>query len=151
MAHTNTEWFIVFVFLKRRWLWLRFLQCGILQNMVEVRVPNLDCEGCASKLKKALFKLKGKFCSSYLDIPFFNFDFLPAMGRTFTHGPQEPFLGLILACHLGRYSWNSMCIPHLLWLMQHHKHAMYLGLCSTVSQVHVDFLFGLYMSLFAVF
>ncbi|KAK1553947.1 hypothetical protein Q3G72_005590 [Acer saccharum] len=27
--------------------------------MVEVRVPNLDCEGCASKLKKALFKLKG--------------------------------------------------------------------------------------------
>jgi hypothetical protein len=30
--------------------------------MVEVRVPNLDCEGCASKLKKALFKLKGTFC-----------------------------------------------------------------------------------------
>lgn len=30
-----------------------------LQMMVEVRVPNLDCEGCASKLKKALFKLKG--------------------------------------------------------------------------------------------
>ncbi|CAL0333265.1 unnamed protein product [Lupinus luteus] len=29
------------------------------KNMVEVRVPNLDCEGCASKLKKALFKLKG--------------------------------------------------------------------------------------------
>ncbi|KGN60474.1 heavy metal-associated isoprenylated plant protein 31 [Cucumis sativus] len=28
-------------------------------SMVEVRVPNLDCEGCASKLKKALFKLKG--------------------------------------------------------------------------------------------
>ncbi|KAG7945961.1 hypothetical protein I3843_14G013900 [Carya illinoinensis] len=27
-------------------------------KMVEVRVPNLDCEGCASKLKKALFKLK---------------------------------------------------------------------------------------------
>ncbi|KAL8519338.1 hypothetical protein ACS0TY_010322 [Phlomoides rotata] len=27
--------------------------------MVEVRVPNLDCEGCASKLRKALFKLKG--------------------------------------------------------------------------------------------
>ncbi|KAK4571638.1 hypothetical protein RGQ29_030161 [Quercus rubra] len=27
--------------------------------MVEVRVPNLDCEGCATKLKKALFKLKG--------------------------------------------------------------------------------------------
>lgn len=29
--------------------------------MVEVRVPNLDCEGCATKLKKALFKLKGMF------------------------------------------------------------------------------------------
>ncbi|KAL5744599.1 hypothetical protein ACOSQ2_027715 [Xanthoceras sorbifolium] len=28
-------------------------------SMVEVRVPNLDCGGCASKLKKALFKLKG--------------------------------------------------------------------------------------------
>ncbi|XP_041002855.1 heavy metal-associated isoprenylated plant protein 31 isoform X1 [Juglans microcarpa x Juglans regia] len=28
-------------------------------SMVEIRVPNLDCEGCASKLKKALFKLKG--------------------------------------------------------------------------------------------
>ncbi|GFP82222.1 copper transport protein atx1 [Phtheirospermum japonicum] len=27
--------------------------------MVEVRVPNLDCEGCAGKLRKALFKLKG--------------------------------------------------------------------------------------------
>lgn len=42
-------------------------QCGndnltkrVLQ-MVEVRVPNLDCEGCATKLKKALFKLKGTF------------------------------------------------------------------------------------------
>ncbi|GAV81256.1 HMA domain-containing protein [Cephalotus follicularis] len=28
-------------------------------SIVEVRVPNLDCEGCATKLKKALFKLKG--------------------------------------------------------------------------------------------
>ncbi|KAH9611067.1 hypothetical protein KSS87_018970 [Heliosperma pusillum] len=28
-------------------------------SMVEVLVPNLDCEGCAAKLKKALFKLKG--------------------------------------------------------------------------------------------
>ncbi|XP_057475472.1 heavy metal-associated isoprenylated plant protein 31 [Actinidia eriantha] len=28
-------------------------------SVVEVRVPNLDCEGCASKLKKALYKLKG--------------------------------------------------------------------------------------------
>ncbi|KAM3247935.1 heavy metal-associated isoprenylated plant protein 31 isoform X1 [Capsicum annuum] len=27
--------------------------------MVEIRVPNLDCEGCAAKLRKALFKLKG--------------------------------------------------------------------------------------------
>ncbi|GMI99617.1 HEAVY METAL ASSOCIATED PROTEIN 29 [Hibiscus trionum] len=27
--------------------------------MLQVRVPNLDCEGCASKLKKALLKLKG--------------------------------------------------------------------------------------------
>ncbi|KAK4770297.1 hypothetical protein SAY87_030829 [Trapa incisa] len=27
--------------------------------MVEVRVLNLDCQGCATKLKKALFKLKG--------------------------------------------------------------------------------------------
>ncbi|XP_015579879.1 heavy metal-associated isoprenylated plant protein 31 isoform X1 [Ricinus communis] len=27
--------------------------------MIEVRVPNLDCLGCASKLKKALLKLKG--------------------------------------------------------------------------------------------
>ncbi|KAL0713886.1 hypothetical protein Bca4012_020864 [Brassica carinata] len=26
---------------------------------VEIRVPNLDCEGCASKLKKTLLKLKG--------------------------------------------------------------------------------------------
>ncbi|CAL5185144.1 unnamed protein product [Lathyrus oleraceus] len=30
-----------------------------MSNMVEVRVSNLDCEGCASKLKKAIFKLKG--------------------------------------------------------------------------------------------
>ncbi|XP_057527315.1 heavy metal-associated isoprenylated plant protein 31 isoform X1 [Amaranthus tricolor] len=28
-------------------------------SMVEILVPNLDCEGCASKLKKALNKLKG--------------------------------------------------------------------------------------------
>ncbi|XP_047329454.1 heavy metal-associated isoprenylated plant protein 31 [Impatiens glandulifera] len=28
-------------------------------SAVEVRVPNLDCEGCASKLRKALYKLKG--------------------------------------------------------------------------------------------
>ncbi|KAJ7969966.1 Heavy metal-associated isoprenylated plant protein [Quillaja saponaria] len=28
-------------------------------SMVEVRVPNLDCDGCAAKLKKALLKLKG--------------------------------------------------------------------------------------------
>ncbi|KAF5732356.1 heavy metal-associated isoprenylated plant protein 26 [Tripterygium wilfordii] len=28
-------------------------------SMVEVRVPNLDCEGCAVKLKKAIYKLKG--------------------------------------------------------------------------------------------
>lgn len=28
-------------------------------SMVEVRVPNLDCEGCSAKLKKALSKLKG--------------------------------------------------------------------------------------------
>ncbi|KAH6783933.1 Heavy metal transport/detoxification superfamily protein [Perilla frutescens var. hirtella] len=27
--------------------------------MVEVRVPNLDCEGCAGRLRKTLFKLKG--------------------------------------------------------------------------------------------
>ncbi|KAH6770876.1 Heavy metal transport/detoxification superfamily protein [Perilla frutescens var. hirtella] len=27
--------------------------------MLEVRVPNLDCEGCASKVRKALLKLKG--------------------------------------------------------------------------------------------
>lgn len=33
--------------------------------MIEVRVPNLDCEGCASKLKKALFKLKGTFSGGY--------------------------------------------------------------------------------------
>ncbi|KAI4324930.1 hypothetical protein MLD38_030372 [Melastoma candidum] len=26
---------------------------------VELRVPNLDCEGCASKLKRALSRLKG--------------------------------------------------------------------------------------------
>ncbi|KAL6545196.1 Heavy metal-associated isoprenylated plant protein 31 [Orobanche hederae] len=32
---------------------------GVYAQMVEVRVPNLDCEGCAGKLKKALFKLKG--------------------------------------------------------------------------------------------
>lgn len=36
-----------------------------MQLMVEVRVPNLDCEGCASKCKRALFKLKGN--------PFFSF------------------------------------------------------------------------------
>lgn len=34
--------------------------------MVEVRVPNLDCEGCASKLKKALFKLKGTYIYIYI-------------------------------------------------------------------------------------
>ncbi|KAE8704709.1 UPF0329 protein [Hibiscus syriacus] len=34
-------------------MWFNLLQ------MLEVRVPNLDCEGCASKLKKALLKLKG--------------------------------------------------------------------------------------------
>uniref|UniRef100_A0A5B7BLT7 Putative heavy metal-associated isoprenylated plant protein 26 n=1 Tax=Davidia involucrata TaxID=16924 RepID=A0A5B7BLT7_DAVIN len=28
-------------------------------SMVEVRVPNLDCDGCAAKLRKALHKLKG--------------------------------------------------------------------------------------------
>ncbi|XP_077240232.1 heavy metal transport/detoxification superfamily protein [Tasmannia lanceolata] len=28
-------------------------------SVVEVRVHNLDCEGCASKIQKALFKLKG--------------------------------------------------------------------------------------------
>ncbi|KAJ8771519.1 hypothetical protein K2173_026696 [Erythroxylum novogranatense] len=28
-------------------------------SIVEVRVPNLDCEGCASKLKKATYKIKG--------------------------------------------------------------------------------------------
>ncbi|GAB2294034.1 Heavy metal-associated isoprenylated plant protein 31, variant 2 [Dionaea muscipula] len=28
-------------------------------QIVEVRVPNLDCQGCATKLKKALHKLKG--------------------------------------------------------------------------------------------
>ncbi|GAB2227708.1 hypothetical protein Droror1_Dr00009535 [Drosera rotundifolia] len=28
-------------------------------SIVEVRVPNLDCEGCANRLKKALHKLKG--------------------------------------------------------------------------------------------
>ncbi|XP_010273077.1 PREDICTED: copper transport protein ATX1 [Nelumbo nucifera] len=28
-------------------------------SMVEVRVPNLDCEGCAAKIKKAIYKLKG--------------------------------------------------------------------------------------------
>ncbi|KAL2540156.1 Heavy metal transport/detoxification superfamily protein [Abeliophyllum distichum] len=28
-------------------------------SMMEISVPNLDCEGCASKLRKALFELKG--------------------------------------------------------------------------------------------
>ncbi|KAI7742518.1 hypothetical protein M8C21_001560 [Ambrosia artemisiifolia] len=28
-------------------------------SMVEIRVPNLDCLGCASKIKRTLFKLKG--------------------------------------------------------------------------------------------
>ncbi|XP_042044902.1 heavy metal-associated isoprenylated plant protein 31-like [Salvia splendens] len=28
-------------------------------SMLEVRVPNLDCEGCASKVRRALLKLKG--------------------------------------------------------------------------------------------
>nr|AHK06854.1 HMA [Gentiana rigescens] len=28
-------------------------------SMVEVLVPNLDCEGCAAKTRKSLFKLKG--------------------------------------------------------------------------------------------
>ncbi|GAB4826365.1 Heavy metal-associated isoprenylated plant protein 31 [Ancistrocladus abbreviatus] len=28
-------------------------------SFVELRVPNLDCEGCATNLKKALYKLKG--------------------------------------------------------------------------------------------
>ncbi|RXH95064.1 hypothetical protein DVH24_024748 [Malus domestica] len=30
-----------------------------LSRIVEVRVPNLECEGCASKLKQAVSKLKG--------------------------------------------------------------------------------------------
>ncbi|CAN6705715.1 unnamed protein product [Malus baccata var. baccata] len=29
------------------------------EHIVEVRVPNLECEGCASKLKQAVSKLKG--------------------------------------------------------------------------------------------
>lgn len=33
---------------------------GWLVQMVDVRVPNLDCEGCAAKIRRALFKLKGK-------------------------------------------------------------------------------------------
>ncbi|KAD2805490.1 hypothetical protein E3N88_38867 [Mikania micrantha] len=32
---------------------------GFSFRMVEVRVPNLDCHGCASKIKRTLFKLKG--------------------------------------------------------------------------------------------
>ncbi|XAR71719.1 hypothetical protein NMG60_11018118 [Bertholletia excelsa] len=28
-------------------------------SVVEVRVPNLDCQGCASKLKKSISRLKG--------------------------------------------------------------------------------------------
>jgi len=38
--------------------------------MIEVRDPNLDCEGCASKLKKALFKLKGAFLNKQLCVFF---------------------------------------------------------------------------------
>lgn len=69
--------------------WLRLVQCGIMQNMVEVRVPNLDCEGCASKLKKALFKLKGTFCIRKRNQDVF---------LSFTHGPQEHILGMIWTC-----------------------------------------------------
>ncbi|XP_058077204.1 heavy metal-associated isoprenylated plant protein 31-like [Magnolia sinica] len=28
-------------------------------SVIQVRVPNLDCEGCATKIQKALFKLEG--------------------------------------------------------------------------------------------
>ncbi|KAL5994435.1 Heavy metal-associated isoprenylated plant protein 31 [Asimina triloba] len=28
-------------------------------SVIQVRVPNLDCEGCATKIRKALFKLQG--------------------------------------------------------------------------------------------
>jgi len=45
--------------------------------MIEVRVPNLDCEGCASKLKKALFKLKGTLCiSSSFSVGFLGSSFI---------------------------------------------------------------------------
>jgi hypothetical protein len=48
---------------------------------MEVRVQNLDCEGCATKLKKALFKLKSMFCiliyllncTTYKEVFFFFF------------------------------------------------------------------------------
>jgi len=38
-------------------------------QMVEVLVPNLDCEGCAAKLKKALYKLKGIYVSFITPFP----------------------------------------------------------------------------------
>lgn len=46
-----------------------------LMQMLEVRVPNLDCEGCASKLKKALLKLKGTLYPFILALVFFSFFF----------------------------------------------------------------------------
>lgn len=45
----------------------------ILKIMVEIRVPNLDCEGCAAKLRKALFKLKGQSHCSSLSRPKMSF------------------------------------------------------------------------------
>lgn len=49
-------------------MWLIFLLVALLNivgkcalQMVEIKVWNLDCEGCATKIHKALHKVKGKF------------------------------------------------------------------------------------------
>lgn len=96
-----------------------------LQNMIEVRVPNLDCEGCASKLKKALFKLKGtflhkKFCVFFLLFFLFGapFHFLEALDWAGRHGPLKGN-SCVMCCLSLHFIWALIskvptCIPHLL-------------------------------------
>lgn len=52
-------------------------------------MPNLDCEGCASKLKKALFKLKGIVCISN----FICFVFLSIYNKKLLVVLKEHFFG----------------------------------------------------------
>ncbi|XP_076907865.1 heavy metal-associated isoprenylated plant protein 31-like isoform X1 [Bidens hawaiensis] len=62
MPACNRLFFSIYSFLYLLTLITFFISatCMLLSsNMVEIRVPNLDCHGCASKIKRTLFKLKG--------------------------------------------------------------------------------------------